>query len=178
MIDRSHGVVMAYMALFAGLALLSLFLRMLPINTMQSIPGPDFLLALAFAWVLRRPDYLPALLVAAVFLTEDLLLMRPPGLWALMVLLATEFLRSRGALTRELTFPVEWAMVSAAMVAIFIGNRLVLALLLVPQVPLGLSLLQLFLTIVAYPLVVLVSHFLLRVRKPATGEVDSLGRKL
>lgn len=178
MIDRSLGVALGYMALFAGLTLLTLFLRMLPVNTMQSIPGPDVLLALAFAWVLRRPDYLPALLVAAVFLTEDFLLMRPPGLWALLVLLATEFLRSREALTRELTFPVEWAMVSAVMITIFIVNRTVLALLLVPQPPLGLSLLQLFLTIAAYPLVVLVSHFLLRVRKPATGEIDSLGRKL
>ena len=56
-------------------------------------PAPDLMLALTLAWVVRRPDLLPAPLIAAYFFVEDILMMRPPGLWALIVLGATEFLR-------------------------------------------------------------------------------------
>jgi hypothetical protein len=47
-------------------------------------------------------------------LVEDLVLLRPPGLWTALVVLATEFMRSRAALTRELNFVVEWLLVSGA----------------------------------------------------------------
>lgn len=174
-ISRPFG----YWSLFAGLALVWLFLRILPLNTLPAaLPGPDLMLCLTFAWVLRRPAYMPALLVAAVFLIEDLMLWRPPGLWALLVVLGTEFLRSRQALLRELTFPAEWAMVAAVALALLVINRTVLFLLLVPQPGLGPALLQMILTLAAYPLVVIVSHVILKVRKPATGEVDALGRPL
>ena len=43
--------------------------------------GPDLLIAFAFAWSLRRPEYVPSLLLALLFLLADLLLQRPPGLW-------------------------------------------------------------------------------------------------
>lgn len=168
-----------YWALFAGLAAASLFLRLLPMDLMPGrLPGPDLLLCLVLAWVLRRPDYMPALLVAVVFLIEDLILMRPPGLWALVVLLGTEFLRHRQALMRELGFPAEWGMVSLVVTAMFLAERLALSLSVVPMPALGLSTLQLVMTVLAYPLVVAACHALMRVRKPATGEVDALGRRL
>lgn len=169
----------SYWALFVLLAGLSWFLRILPLGGLPaSVPGPDLLVCLTLAWVLRRPDYMPAVLVAAVFLLQDLLMMRPPGLWALLVLLATEFLRSRQPLMREFGFGLEWGMVAIVMSSIWMLERLVLALTVVPQPGLGAHLLQLLLTILAYPLVVLASHQLARVRKPATGEVDALGRPL
>ncbi len=172
-----------YWTLFAGLAGLSLFLRLLPLpgfapGVPGGVPGPDLLLCLVLAWVLRRPDYMPALLVAVVFLLEDLLLMRPPGLWALIVLLGAEFLRGRQPLMRELPFLLEWAVVAAVIAAMWLAERLVLGLVMVPMPALGPALLHLLLTLLAYPLVVGVSHALLRVRKPATGEVDALGRPL
>jgi len=41
--------------------------RILPLSTEPgSVPGPDVVLCLTFAWVLRRPEYVPALLIAAV----------------------------------------------------------------------------------------------------------------
>ncbi|WP_114966270.1 rod shape-determining protein MreD [Alkalilacustris brevis] len=168
-----------YWALFVALAGASLFLRLLPLDLMPAgLPGPDLLLCLVLAWVLRRPDYMPALLVAAVFVLEDLLLMRPPGLWAAIVLMGTEFLRHRQALMRELGFPAEWGMVSLVMMAMFLAERLLLNLAMLPRPVLGLSLLQMLLTVMAYPLVVAACHAALRVRKPATGEVDALGRPL
>lgn len=168
-----------YWGLFLALVALWLFLRLLPLSTLPAaLPGPDLMLCLVFAWVLRRPSYMPAPLVAAVFLVEDLLLMRPPGLWAVLVVLGTEFLRGRQALLREFTFPAEWALVAGLGFALLVIERMALFLTMVPQPALGQALLQMIFTMLAYPLVVLASHFILKVRKPATGEVDSLGRPL
>jgi rod shape-determining protein MreD len=47
-----------------------------------------------------------------------------------------------------------------------------------PQVSLAQSLLQLAITILCYPVVVLVSQLAFGVRKPATGEVDAYGRRI
>jgi rod shape-determining protein MreD len=171
--------VLGHLGLWLAVVLASFFLRILPIDLSPGgFPGPDLLLVLTMAWVLRRPTHLPALAIAVVFLIEDLLLLRAPGLWALMVLAGTEFLRSRTAVVREVTFLLEWAMVAGVLTAMTLGYRLVLAIVMVPQDPLDLSLLRLGFTVASYPVVVLVLHFVLRVRKPATGEVDALGRKL
>ncbi len=168
-----------YAALFVGLAALWLFLRLLPLSTVPtSWPGPDLMLCLTLAWVLRRPDYVPALLVAAVFLLEDFLLMRPPGLWALIVLLGTEFLRARHVQMRELGLFTEWLVVALLITAMVLVNRLVLAVTVVPQPDLGLVALHMVATILAYPLVVGLCFVAFRLRKPTTGEVDSRGRRL
>lgn len=171
--------VWAHRALFAGLALLMMFVRLLPLGSEAGgWPGPDVLLALTLAWVLRRPDYVPAALIAAVVLLEDLLMMRPPGLWAALTVLAAEFLRNRAALTRELSFVVEWVVVAGVMAAVVMGNRLVMALTLMDQVSLGQAMIQLVATILCYPLIVAVSRLAFGVRKPAAGEVDAYGRRL
>lgn len=168
-----------YRALFLALAAVFLFGRMLPLSTLPSAwPGPDLLLCLAFAWVLRRPDFLPVLTVAVVFLLEDMLLMRPPGLWTLIVLFATEFLRDRAALTRDLPFFVEWALIGAVMLATLVAYRLTLALFMVPQSGLGLSLIQLLASVTAYPFVVLFSHRALGIRWVVPGEVEALEHRL
>lgn len=168
-----------FRAAFLGVAILSLFLRLLPLSTLPSSwPGPDLLVGLAFAWVLRRPDYVPALLIAAIFLIEDLLTLRPPGLWAMFTVLGAEFLRSREPLSRELPFPLEWAMVAAVILLMTLGNRLVLALVVSPQSDFGYAFEQMLLTIACYPVIVVLSQLLFGVRKSATGEVDSRGRRL
>lgn len=173
MVDPITTRRLAYRGLFLAIAAFLMFLRILPLSTVPSAwPGPDLLLAMALAWVLRRPDYVPALVIAAVFCLEDMLAMRPPGLWALLVLLGTEFLRDREALTREVPFAVEWALVGTIVVAITIANRLVLALLVVPQAGLGLTLLQALATMLAYPLVVLASHYALGLRRAAPGRIE------
>lgn len=171
--------VLGHLGLWLALITGALFLRILPIDLSPlGVPGPDLILALTMAWVLRRPSHLPVLAIALVWLVEDLLLLRPPGLWALMVVAGTEFLRARHAVVREITFLLEWAMVAGVLTAMALGYRLVLAIVMVPQDPLDLSLLKLAFTVASYPAMVFVLHFVLRVRKPATGEVDELGRKL
>ncbi len=168
-----------YRALFLGLALLLLFLRLLPLGADAGrFPGPDLVLCMIMAWVMRRPDYLPVWLIAAVVLAEDLILMRPPGLWTALVVMGSEFIRSRAALTRELNFVVEWLLVTGLMVAMLLAYRLVFALALLPQLPFGFAVVQVLWSALAYPLVVGASRLVLDLRKPATGETDDYGRRL
>lgn len=199
MVDRRRTQRLVYVALFLGLAALITFQRLLPIGgygagisvdpaqdpasellglSLRDLPPPDVLLCLAIAWVVRRPDLLPAPVIAGYFFFEDMLLMRPPGLWALIVLLGVEYLRNRTDRLRGYGFAIEYLNVALLMLVMFAANRAVIAIVMVPQEPLGLSLVQLLGTILAYPGIVLVSHFLFGLRKPATGEVDSLGQKL
>lgn len=173
MIDPVTARRWSYRALFVALAALLLFLRLLPLSTLPArIPGPDLMLCITFAWVLRRPDFVPAVAIVAVFVIEDMLAMRPPGLWALFVLLGSEFLRDRAGAMRGLPFLAEWATVTAVMAIMLLANRLVLALVMVPQTGLGPTLLQLLATVAAYPLVVAASHLALGLRAP--GELDGM----
>jgi rod shape-determining protein MreD len=168
-----------FRGVFLGLALFLLFVRLLPLgNAPGSLPGPDLLLCLILAWVIRRPDFLPMPLILGVILIEDLILMRPPGLWTAIVVLGTEFLRSRVALTRELNFLVEWMLISGVMLGMMLTYRLVLGVAFVPQPAFGFAVVQVLWSIALYPLVVGLSRLVLDLRKPATGEVDSYGRRL
>ena len=165
--------------LFLVVAALLMFIKLLPLqSTAGHLPGPDFLLCLILAWTVRRPEYLPVLMIAAVVLLEDMLLMRPPGLWTGLVILGSEFIRSRVALTRELNFGVEWLLVAGLMVAIFVTYRVVLAMSFLPQPAFGFALVQILWSVIAYPFVVAVSRYGLDLHKPATGELDAYGRPL
>ncbi len=137
--------------------------------------GPDLLIAFAFAWSMRRPEYVPALLLALIFLLADLLLQRPPGLWALLALLACENLKSRSRALRDTTFGAEWIAVALLLTGILLANRIVLAILLIPPPQLRLSLLELGVTILVYPAAVFITRSVMGVRRAAPGELDTLG---
>lgn len=179
MADPLRRDVLLHRGIFVAVALFLIFLRLLPLGSDAGrLPGPDLLLCLILAWVQRRPDYMPALLIVAVVLTEDMLLLRPPGLWTALVLVGTEILRSRIALTRELSFAMEWFFIGLLMFGMFLGYHLVFALTLLPQAGFGYAMTQAVATVLAYPVVVWLSHVTLQVHKPGMGEVDSMGRRL
>ena len=165
--------------LFLAVAFLLIFLRLLPLpDAAGRLPGPDILLCLICAWTVRRPEYLPVLMIAAIVLLEDMLLMRPPGLWTGLVILASEFIRSRVALTRELSFGVEWLLVAGLMLVLFLAYRLAFALAFMPQPGFGFALVQTTWSIFAYPFVVALSRYGLDLHKPAMGELDAYGRRM
>lgn len=167
-----------YRALYLGLCGALMFLHILPVDLVAGRwPGPDLMLCLTFAWVLRRPRFVPVWLIAAVFLLADMLYMRPPGLWAALVVVAVEILRARESQYRETAFSVEWATVAAALAAITLADRAILALTMVDQVSLWLALLQLVFTVLVYPLVVVVSRVVFGVRRITPGELDALGAR-
>ncbi len=161
-------------SVFFILCMALLFVQLLPLDTVPKVwAAPELVVVVTFAWVLRRPEYAPPVLIALIFLLADLLVQRPPGLWAALVLLGSETLRNRAPGLRDLTFPVEWLTVSTTLVIMTLGYRILLGITVVDQAPLGLSLIQLVMTLIAYPLVVLVTRTVFGVRKMAPGDVDA-----
>lgn len=152
---------------------------LLPINTMpRSFAGPDLMLAITLLWVVRRPDLLPLSVIAALFFVTDLLLQRPPGLMTALVVMATEGLRRQNNAIRALPFLLEWALIGAILIALTLANRLVLAVLLTPQAPLGLSFMQMVMTMLVWPLVAVIAHYGFGITRPAPGELDARGKPL
>ncbi len=166
MIDQLTLTRWFYWSLLLTLAGAAAFLRLLPVGSgAGGWPGQ------------RRPDFVPVVMVAALFLIADMLFQHPPGLWTALVIIGLEFLRGREPLSREMPFLVEWGMVSAVMAAMLIVNRLVLGIFLVDQASLGRSLLHLLITLIAYPVVTLITVYVLRVRSLEPGEEDGLRRR-
>lgn len=179
MADPAHPRLWLRHATFLILALAILFVQLLPLNTMpQRLPMPDLLLLFACVWVVRRPDYISVLAIAVVFLVADFLFHRPPGLMAGLVVVATEALRTRAQGLRASAFGMEWLTVALVIAAITLGSRFALTIVMMPQAPLGLTLLQMVLTILAYPLAVVIAWIAFGVSRPAPGEVNALGQRL
>lgn len=179
MVDPFAAIRVGHRALFFLLAGLIIFVRILPLSTTPaSWPGPDLLLCLTVVWVLRRPDYIPALAVAIVFFLDDLVSLRAPGLWSLVVLVGTEFLRTREAATRDLPFLLEWVFAAAVIAGMIFANRFALALFMVPQAGSGQALVQFLATVLTYPVLALMMQWAIGLRRAAPGEVDALGHRL
>lgn len=175
--ETPFRIVLTGAALFAALAGAILFLRLLPLDVgATSWPGPDVALCLALAWVLRWPDRLPALVIAGVFLLEDLILMRPPGLWAAIVLMGTEAARLREGRWREHSFLVEWLRLSILIGAMMLAYRVAQVLTLLPVPALGLVILHYIATVAAYPFVVLGARLLFGLRRSIDGETGVWAR--
>ena len=164
-----------FRVLLVILVALITFVYMLPISTLPaSLPGPDLPLLLVYAWVMRRPEYVPAVLVAALFFLIGILMQEPPGLRPALILIGLEYLRARARATSDRSFAMEWGMVVAVMAAVLLAERVILAVFLVEQVSFGKSVLRLLISGAAYPVVVAVSVYLFRVRRPLPGEADAL----
>ncbi|MEL7300571.1 MAG: rod shape-determining protein MreD [Pseudomonadota bacterium] len=175
----SGGHLWLMRAAFVAVSLLILVVQLLPLGLAPiGWVGPDLLFALALVWVARRPAYAPVGLVALVFFIADLLLQRPPGLWAATALLATEALRARSHDLRDMIFAAEWGIVTVIL-GVFTVCFLALWMLLVPyEISVPLFVLQMLLTLLAYPLMTGISVAVFGVTKAQPGQTDSLGRKL
>ena len=179
MVEPRTAARLSYRALYLLLALADLFQRLIPLSALpRGWPAPNILLCLTVLWVQRRPDYLPSFMVAAVFFLDDLMTMRPPGLWALIVLVGTEILRTREAGMRDLPFWGEWLAASLVMTAMTLTYQVVLTVFMVPGVSLGPVMLGLLATIALYPVLAFGLQWLAGLRRTATGEVDALGQRL
>ena len=177
MADRATGL-LGYRALFVALCGAVAFVQLLPLDMGPGkMPGPDVLMLLAFSWVIMRPDYVPVFLIAVIFFLSDLLFMRPLGLWTALVVIGSEFLRGRSFTLRDTPFLVEWLLVTGVITGVFIANTLILGLFGVIQPGLGLTLIGLIATILAYPLVVILAGRAVGLRKIVPGEVDQLGHR-
>lgn len=181
--------------LYLALCFLLIFLHLLPLDTTAfrdladdsndlleanflhpvRWAGPDLMLAFTLAWIRRRPSYVPTALIAFVFLLADFLYQQPPGLMTLIVVLICEVQRRKTASFRTQTFLSEWLNVALIIFGAALAHRVILGMTLSDQVPLGLHLMQVILTILSYPLVVFVSQVIFGVRKTSTKDINAIG---
>lgn len=169
----------AYRTLYVLVSLVVIGVGLLPLGDgTAGLPGPDLALVTAYAWVLRRPDYVPPLLLALVILLADAFALRPLGLWAGLAVVGAEFLRTRETFLRDLPFLAEWALVTVVLVALTIAYWATLTVFIAVQPGLGQLLLRAFASALVYPVVVAVSATVFGLRRVAPGEVDALGHRL
>ena len=161
---------------FSALVMVILFFHMLPLQTATGgWIWPDLIFAFALAWSVRRPDYVPAVLLAGLFLLADLLLHRPPGLWAVLALIACSQMQNQARNLRDASLATEFMSAAAWIVGVGIGYRIILAILLVETPSLGPAALQIIVTVIAYPAVVAVTHALMGIRKTTPHDMGSTG---
>lgn len=166
-----------YHGVFTVISLVVLFVALLPFDAGEGgWPGPELTLCFVAAWVLRRPDYVPVWLLLILLLLDDALLMRPLGLWTLIVLLTSEYLRRRVDYTEAMPFWSESGLVAGCIVAAFLANHLALVVLLAETPPVAGQALHAIATIVFYPSVAVFSQ-MIGVRRLAPGELDSMGTR-
>lgn len=184
-----------FRCLFVLVCVLVIFTKMLPLDTTPAtvalfdpatgllsdggfsidLPGPDLLFCFTAAFIMRRPRWAPVALIVAVHFLSDVLFLRPPGLWTAVSLMAYEFLRGQSLGPAETPVPLEVALVTGAFAGAVLANALVHLIFALPHPGLGLSLLHVLTTAVAYPFVIAVTHFMLGVRRARPGDLDSSG---
>ncbi|HCQ66093.1 MAG TPA: rod shape-determining protein MreD [Rhodobacteraceae bacterium] len=161
----------AYALLFAAIAALVVFLRILPTGgSAGGWPPPDFIVLAGFAWVVQRPDFVPVLLFAALLVVTELLFLRPPGVASGLAVIGLEAIRARAGLLRERGFLSEWITVGVILALMLLAERILLAVFFVDQPGFALVALGYFVNILAYPAVAALSVWGLRVRRLAPGE--------
>ncbi|MEL6685824.1 MAG: rod shape-determining protein MreD [Pseudomonadota bacterium] len=179
MADRVDRKTWVQAGIFMALAFVLIVVDLVPLDMRPSLwVAPDLLLAVTLAWVVRKPTYVPVLVIATLFLMTDFLFMRPPGLWAALVVILSEVLRRQHREFRNMPLLVEWGTVAFGVVAITVVNRLVLAIVTLPQAPLGLTLIEMIATILVYPIILLIAHFVFGVSRTSPGEIGSKGQIL
>ena len=164
-----------YRTIFLVVCAVLILGRLLPLGLGESgLPGPDLLLALTFAWLLRQPAVVPLASIVIVFLLSDFLFQRPPGLWTALVVIASESLRRRRLQMTEFPFLVEWGAIAGAVAGMVLAERLILWVLFTDLPSLGLSLTQGIVTVAIYPIVVAVSKFIFGLRKLGPADLEPL----
>lgn len=162
--------------IYLGIVFLIIFLQLLPLDQRPTLfSAPDLLLAVSLVWVARRPDFVPFVMIGCVFFLADLLFQRPPGLFAALVVIASEIIRGRARTLRETTIFGEFGMIAIAVIGIALVNRAVLALVLTPQASQAQVILHILATLVAIPFVMGVAQFIFGVRRPVPGQFETKG---
>ena len=171
MASRSNtGATLRVLTVFL-VSLALIFAAILPLGPGYGrLPGPDLLLVVFLLWSIRRPEMVPVGIVALIFLLADLILMRPPGLMAATVVLATEYIKTRKDLTLEVPFVVEWGFAAVMIIMVTFFTTLVMMIFGSHVPPLGPLLIKLVFTIFAYPIIVVVAHYLFGLDRPTRND--------
>lgn len=161
---------------FAIFGVAMVFIGLVPQNlTPSRFSGPDLVLALSIAIVIRRADLLPFWLVACVVLLADFLLARPLGLSAFATVAVVEIARLNRLSFLDMFFLMEWAAVAALIILAAVTQQFLLGFVLLPGHDWITVLWQVSLSILCYPLIVMMSTLILGIRRDAVREARALG---
>lgn len=167
-----------YRALFILLGVLAIAYPILPLQfTPLRWPAPELLFALTMAWVVRQPESAPFLLIAGLALLADAVLMRPMGLWAVLLLMASETVRFSYRSIQERGLVMEFSLVAALLLAMVIVQNILLLASFSQSLEAARMLQFGVLTLLCYPVMVAFLHYIIRVRKPDhANRPDRLGK--
>lgn len=175
MTDPLTARIWLFRSYYLTLCLFVLIWQILPLGRDDgAIPVPHLIMALTFAWLLRQPNIVPLGAVAAVFLLYDFLTHAPVGLGALIVVLASERLRRVQPEVANMTFLGEFGMVAGTIALCTLAERIILGVLLAEQAPFLQVALHAIVTIACYPVIVLVSKYLLGLDRLHAADPDNV----
>lgn len=167
------------LALFAVFALLTILAPLVPVAPGVARVPPDLLFCIVLIWVLHAPDAAPVWAILGLGLLADTLLMRPPGLGALGLLLASEVARSRGPMLRGIGFGYgfigEWLAVAVLFALVTLVTQLFLHLTLAPGANWSAAVGLVAITAISYGPLALALGWLLRLTGPRRGAESSRG---
>jgi len=150
---------------YVGLVLLTLAISTTPeLSASGLIMWPDLVYCITAAWLVRCPEHVPPWLLTTLFLLRDIILGLPPGLWTALVVLIGIALCLLHNWLKSQPYLLEWIVVSALFFCALFAMQCIL---LIAQLPIS-TLANLFramaMTALAYPLVSLFLHLVIRVR--------------
>jgi rod shape-determining protein MreD len=130
----------------------------------NSVGFPDVMFAVFAAWVIRRPVSAPIVGIVFFGVLADALMMRPLGLWALVLFVGMELLRLSERAFRDIPFLLEWLYVSGLFALMLMLQNVLLFVSFDSVYMLSDVIWHWVRTVVSYPFVVLILHWVLRIR--------------
>ena len=152
------------MCLMLMLGMLAIYIAAAPLGVGPAAPpSPDLLLCVVFFWTVRRPGSTPLVAVFALGLMRDLLTDVPTGAGALGLVLAAEVVRRLRPRLARSSFVLEWLVLAGAALGVALLLWLLVALTLSQPPHVSVLFHQALYTAMAYPLIVLVLRWGLRI---------------
>jgi len=145
----------------------AIILPMVPLGLpANSTPFPDILFLYLAVWCIRQPQTAPLLGVAFLALLSDAMLMRPLGLWALLLVAASEALRLGNKTFRETPFLLEWLYVAGLLATMSVLQNFLFMVTFSPMHGFWATVWHIGRSVALYPVVVGVLYYGFRVRRP------------
>ncbi len=165
------------MALLLGLGIGAIHIPLVPYSLAAEDGGPpDLLFCLVVAWMVRRPDTAPLVLILALGLLADVLNSRPLGLGALALVLSSELFRAQRSLLFGVPFVLEWIAVVLTLIVTALCAFLLLKVTFIDGPSMRQLMSQALVTALFYPVMVVFLHWIIGIRAPeARAQTGRLG---
>jgi rod shape-determining protein MreD len=175
---RHHQVWLRQLTLVLISALVMFYL-LIPFSLEPAtLPAPDIMFCIICALVIRRPEIVPFWIIGLIYFSFDIFLMKPFGVWTVCILIATEVLRANRDALRENLFLFEWFTVSLIFLIALISSKVFGVISVISTPPFSGVAWKFLFTVAAYPMILFIMTYILRIRKPALGTFGIKGQKL